>query len=213
MFGKVRTCVLNMPMNEGQGHPHDSSGYGNNGTNNGADWVSGDFGWAMEFNGSTDYINCGNKASIIPGTSDFTLSIWAKLNDVPVSDYPVLFGKGDADAGEWMFRFTTAAQISFHASATYASCVIPNAVGTWRRYDFVREGNDCYIYCDGVEVGTDTLVAVDLTTTKDLRIGNADGQPNRYLGGNIDDVSIYNRPRSAAEILDYWNATKARYGR
>jgi hypothetical protein len=65
MIGKVRNCVLNMPMNEGQGHPHDSSGYGNNGINYGADWVSGDFGWALEFvSANNDYVDCGNPTSL-----------------------------------------------------------------------------------------------------------------------------------------------------
>lgn len=212
MIRKSLTCVLNMPMNEGQGHPHDSSGFGNNGTNNGADWVSGDYGWALDFNGTSDYVNCGTDTSIVPCTSDFTLLAWAKLDDIPGGTYPAIFGKGDTGGGEWMFRFNTTTAMSFYASATYAPCIIPNAVDTWRRYAFVREGNDCYIYCDGVEVGSDTLVAVNLTSGKHLRIGNADAAAHRFINGSIADTRMYNRPWSPTEVTNDWNATKTRYG-
>ena len=49
--------ILHLPMKEGDGTTaYDSSRYGNDGTLTGCKWVEN----GLEFNGSSDYVDCGN---------------------------------------------------------------------------------------------------------------------------------------------------------
>ena len=204
-------CVLHFAMNEGHGDKvQDLSMNGNHGTLNNfvfpptveRGWNPGQTGIELKFDGTNDYVNCGHSESITPGTSDFTLSAMAKLDDVAAATFTALFGKGDTGAGEWMFRFNSTTEMSFYSGATYAACVVPNIVDGWQHYCFVRSGGDCHIYAEGIEYGSDPI-AVNLTTTKDLRIGNADGAVNRFIDGMIDQPRIMNRAWTAKEVKDY----------
>ncbi|HAI73811.1 MAG TPA: hypothetical protein DCS28_03005 [Candidatus Moranbacteria bacterium] len=55
---------------------YDRSGQNNNGTISGATAVMGKRGQALSFNGTTDYVNCGNV-----GTGIQTVSFWIKTDD------------------------------------------------------------------------------------------------------------------------------------
>ena len=65
-------------FDEGRGNiAKDSSGEGNDGRIFGATWAKGKSGYALYFDGKTDYVDCGNKESLNAiGSSDFTLGAW-----------------------------------------------------------------------------------------------------------------------------------------
>jgi len=44
----------------GGDHLHDFSPYDNHGTLNGPVWKDGRYGWALEFDGVDDYVDCGD---------------------------------------------------------------------------------------------------------------------------------------------------------
>ncbi|MFX0205050.1 MAG: LamG-like jellyroll fold domain-containing protein, partial [Candidatus Hodarchaeota archaeon] len=71
----------------------DSSGNGNSGTGYGTAWVSGieHNRNALDFNGSSDYINCGNDVSL-QITGPITVEIWFKIDSL--NRYQVLLAKG-----------------------------------------------------------------------------------------------------------------------
>ena len=71
------------PMQEGSGNKvFDLSGNGNNGTLISAlTWVLGEYGPAINFPGSDDYINVGSGASIDVSTNNFTIVIYGKSVD------------------------------------------------------------------------------------------------------------------------------------
>ena len=77
----VRTCKLNLPINEGQGSTiHDSSGYGNHGTIYGATWTKGSYGYGLYFDGTDDYVDCGNNDLGI--TTQVTQIAWVRFDEV-----------------------------------------------------------------------------------------------------------------------------------
>ncbi|MFH1101066.1 MAG: DUF2341 domain-containing protein [Methanobacteriota archaeon] len=69
-------------LNEGSGTLSESTSYGNNGTayNNPTYQVPGKIAGAMQFDGSDDYVSCGDPAdgSLDFGTGDFTVECWVK---------------------------------------------------------------------------------------------------------------------------------------
>jgi hypothetical protein len=73
------------------GNTADSSGNGNNGTNNGATLTTDRFGnanRAYSFNGSTQYIDVGTMSFNLP----LTASVWMKSSVVNTVDYTSLIG-------------------------------------------------------------------------------------------------------------------------
>ena len=67
--------VLHIPMNEGAGTTaYDASRYGNDGALTGCKWVE----HGLEFNGTSDYVDCGNNASLQFNVNDFSIGIWLK---------------------------------------------------------------------------------------------------------------------------------------
>ncbi|MEJ2704078.1 MAG: hypothetical protein P8Z79_16710 [Sedimentisphaerales bacterium] len=66
-------------LDEGTGDvTEDASGNGNDGTLISApEWVAGHFGNALEFNGSSSYVNCGNAETL--NTEVFSVSFWCNI--------------------------------------------------------------------------------------------------------------------------------------
>ena len=198
-------------MNEGQGHPHDSSGYGNNGTNNGADWVSGDFGWALEFNGTSDYVDCGNDASL-DITDAITISAWVKSpNWRPTAVYRAIANKDTYG----LYIGNTVNKILFQVKLLTDVQVYTGILdtATWYHitgtYDKNGGSDNLKMYVNGSLVESKTYTGSISSTVLKFDIGK---YGNDYFNGSIKQVYIFNRALSATEILAYFNATKARYG-
>jgi hypothetical protein len=68
-------------LDEGAGTiAHDASGGANDGTFNGDPaWVAGRFGGALEFDGSGDYLDCGNDPSL--DLTRWTITFWLNANE------------------------------------------------------------------------------------------------------------------------------------
>ena len=88
--------VAHWPLDEGgDGTARDASGNGNDGTLNGPTWDSGKFGGALSFDGSNDFVDCGNSSTLDFGTGDFTVSAWIKTADRAGE---TIFGNGGDNA-------------------------------------------------------------------------------------------------------------------
>jgi hypothetical protein len=76
-------------------------------------------------------------------------------------------------------------------------------VGTW-------DGANLKLYVNGVERGTTPLTSIAIGTSPILTIGRAyDG--SRYVNDRFANINVYNRALSTAEVLQNYNATKARF--
>jgi hypothetical protein len=85
--------VAHWKFNEGSGNvAHDTSGNGNDGTFVGdPQWAAGKIGGALEFNGSSDYIEVPFSESLrVINQGDFSIAAWFRLNEIP-SEYKVVF--------------------------------------------------------------------------------------------------------------------------
>jgi len=89
----------------------DSSGYGNNGileNSDGDEWVEGRFGQALEFDGSDDYVDCGNDSSL--NTPDaITIEAWIK----PFANNKRIVSKDDGSSSrEYMLKIRSDNQMT-----------------------------------------------------------------------------------------------------
>ena len=186
---------------------YDNTTHGLNGTLCGnmtdANWVSGKFGNALDFDGVDDYVNCGNDPSL-QLTGDLTLSLWIKPDNLNQRQNPL----HKDNLGEFSLVIEPNGQLSYvHDRANWcgAGLLLPGTIqnGIWQHIIITRDVATRTIkgYYNGELKVTNIYPsnAVPHASSNPLKIGNG------YAGfftGEIDDVRIYSRSLDWQEILD-----------
>ena len=70
----------------------------------------------------------------------------------------------------------------------------------WHHMAGVKDGSDLRLYLDGVEIAVSTTTD-DFPVTFFIALGQLQVTPTRYLQGYLDDVRLYDRALSAAEVV------------
>ena len=187
---------------------NDGSGNGNTGAVNAATWATGKYGGALSFNGSSSYVDLGNP-SALNLTGSMTLSAWVMATSTPPDDGQII-AKSDNVSG-WQLKTTADTGVE-----TFGVAVSPDGTSHVQRYSqTVRALNTWYyvagvynasaqtldIYVNGaLDNGTlkGTVPASQFDSSVNVNIGARSG--GFYFNGLIDEVRIYNRALSAAEI-------------
>ncbi len=197
-------------FDEGSGTTaYDSSGNGNDGTvNGGAQWVAGQLGGALEFNGSNSYVS----APHIPLNSrSFTITMW--VNPVLYTDQTVVFGQVQTGSQNLSMHYRLwgdgRVRMGFYSNDldTVAGTVADNNwyhITFW--YDF--ENQTRRVYINGAQEAEDNGGPY-LGTSGDTRIGQWNN--NQWFQGIIDDVRIYTRALTDVEILGVMAGGGAEY--
>ena len=205
-------------FNENSGSSaYDSSGRGNNGTINGAEWADGEYNSALSFDWSAnDHIDCGNDPSLdLTNTSDFTLELWAKKDSDPSSGNVMgLAGKSVKYAIDYYFipnklragiRNTTDGQYIITADA-------PNDLLDWTYVVFTYESEEAdgmKLYVNGDLKASRTTVGLSdfSDPSRHFQIsGPATGGTVRKFNGKIDEVKVYSRALDGSEIAERYQA-------
>jgi gliding motility-associated-like protein len=189
------------------GNANDVSGNNNNGTVNGATLTADRFGnanSAYAFNGSS-FIDLGNIAGVGYSTSqDITMSFWINegASGTVISKYTNL----DApNSNFFMSKSVSAAQLAGNGTN---SITANNLIDyRWTNYVFIAASgtNKSFLYRNGVLVATGTLNANGTLSATKLMLGKLMGSPSNFFTGKIDDVFIYNRALTVAEIAQLSN--------
>ncbi len=182
----------------------DASGNGNNGTlvnMTPANAVMGVIGQALSFNGTNQYVNVGiNNMPAINGPQ--TISLWMRYSSVPTTIQDLFSHWGNNAYSQLSFRSPT--DFGLHrggGGAVVDSSVIPSP-GAWHYIVYTYDGTTNRIYVDGVQTGASTNVP-DIGATQYADIASWSG--GELFNGSIDDVRIYNRALSAAEVKQLYN--------
>jgi hypothetical protein len=200
---------------------NDVSGNNNNGTlTNGPNFVPNIQGGYFNFDGTDDFVNCGN-ASSFNILRTVTMELWFKVNGFG-SPWTNIFGKMNAD-GDSSTRCYTA----FINSAGYVHFVTADSsgqehldstnfisTGVWYHWIGVINRNTGVLeqYVNGGLNATGGVRATNIVTNSDpVRVGYAGGYYQRY-NGLVSIARIYNRAFSADEVLQNYNAQKSRFG-
>ena len=193
-------------FNEGSGTVvNDASGNGNNGTINGATWTtSGKYGNALNFNGTNALVTINNAASL-QLTTGMTLEAWV---------YPTVTGPWWGDViykgNDNYYLEGTSNPSGFpamggtlpNAPPLYGTGVL--ALNTWTHLAATYDGATMRLYVNGVQVASRAQTGTIVTSTNPLQIGG-DSIYGQYFTGRIDEVRIYNRALSAAQIQSDMN--------
>ena len=168
-------------------------------------------GW--KFNGSSDYINCGNDASL-DITDAITIEMWVKPNTVSGSN-GYLISKNNLDSSDNQYAIHTVnGRAKYYGSGLPFTPfgVIPYNV--WTYVVFTRtSGGIGQFYINGTVSGDPS--ACDMPSkTFPVRLGCRWDQgttPFLCFNGAIGEIRIYNREISANEVLALFNGTKKFY--
>ena len=197
----------------------DSSGNGNTGTlvnmSQTTSPVLGKIGQALNFNGTNQYVDVSNQSHF--ALSTYTISAWVNANAVPpVGSWWTILSKGDNGP----FHIQTQSNTSCGSGGEFGvgwntgswqdicSGIVP-VVGRWYHVVVTSDGLNVVLYVNGVQKGTKALGTPN-QNSYDVAIGTNLETGGRYWNGLIDDVRIYNRALSAADVARLYTAGAAR---
>jgi prepilin-type N-terminal cleavage/methylation domain-containing protein len=197
------------PMDEGNGTvAGDLSGNGNTGTTSGmVSWITGKIGLGIQT--TFGNIQISDSPSLRPA-SNFTLMAWINIPYLTQSSYPAYVIKLNSVSSSNVsydldlnpseqFRSRVDTNISLN---NVAQTSVMSDDGLWHQVALVYNGSTAMTYVDGISKSSIPVSGTVIYDNGSLRIG-AMG----YVT-DIDDVRIYSRALSAAEVQALYNAEK-----
>jgi hypothetical protein len=186
----------------------DSSGNNLTGTIAGATWTTGGmYGNALSFNGTSSYVDLGNPTGL-QLTGSITIEAWVKAAANPSNDGEIV---AKASTAGWLLKTTPdtgpetfGIRLSANSSTNiqrYSTTV--RSLSTWYHvagvYDAVAQTLSTYVN-GALDNGTllGTVPAAQYNANVNVNIGRR--VSGYYFNGVIDEVRIYNRALSQAEI-------------
>jgi hypothetical protein len=204
----LETVVGMWLFDEGDGDvAEDSSGNGNDGTLEGAKWVDGKFGKALEFNGASDYVDTGNDPiTDTVGTTILSISAWVKratdtsrlLVAIRRSPGGYVLGVGILGAATNQIKMTKYAVVDIYLGDFPQDIDWHHLAGVWD-----ERGQTAYI--DGVvNAESGNTANFSSASVGHLLIGGDTGDQG-YTDGAIDDVAIFNVALTEDDVNDIMN--------
>jgi chitodextrinase len=180
----------------------DSSGNGRTGTIAGATWTAGHFGAGLDFDGVNDRIDLPGLGTFYD--TGFTLEAWVRKR-TSKSDVTVLGTWVGGDGGGPMIWVHHAAGRYYQTLSTGAANYLDSgrapAVGAWQHLAATYDGATARFYVDGTQVATRSFTG-NVGDSNVWRIGAYGPSATGFFDGTIDEVRVYNRALTAAEVAE-----------
>jgi beta-lactam-binding protein with PASTA domain len=206
----------------------DSSASARNGTIRQALRVPGKFGRALSFDGVDDWVTVADTtASPFDLTTGMTVSAW--VNPTLMSGWETILMKERGIAGEGLLSYALYAHdgaplavgqpvpagyvrvtpvLSTTDRAVRGTAALP--LNTWTHLATTYDGANQRFYVNGVLVGTTAGTGSIVVSNGSIRIGGNASSTGEFFQGLIDEVRVYNRALSAAEITTDMNTAIVR---
>ncbi|MEP7243584.1 MAG: LamG-like jellyroll fold domain-containing protein [Gammaproteobacteria bacterium] len=177
-------------------------------------WTSGKLDGALNFDGVDDALNCGSGGTLA-ALAQMTISAWVNLATVGEGGLGRILQKGTGGNPSAGWRLVTLGTKQLEFAVDYSggdldrvSSVNAFSFGTWTHVAVTWSGTaaatDVHLFVNGVEVGypdggDNGVGNRDSDGGAPLWIGNT-SKGSATTNGKIDDVRVYDRVLSAAEI-------------
>ena len=198
---------------------------------NGAAFTRGKVGQAFQLNGAKDYVLVADSESLNI-TGDLTLDAWLNLSSSngeqespPAADRTIIDKRNDANTmvtysffieGDTSSAETAKAPLRFLVKSPEKSVASSHSIkwepDTWYHVAAVKSDDTVTFYRDGVVAGKEVLAAPSAPTPgSSLAIGASPlaRGVSFPIRGLLDEVAIFNRALSAAEIKAIFKAGRA----
>lgn len=184
-----------------------------NGTNFGATaGVPGKIGTAYKF------ADTSSQHIVIPDDNDFdtadlTISWWMNVTvfstRAPISKNSGIggdrsWGASVQQAGNYFFEIRNSGDTAYSVSNSFG-----HTINEWHLHTITYDGDDLKYYIDGGNVQTNPAAtgSIDFSTV-DIWIGSGVDSSSNTFGGLMDEIGIWNRSLSPAEVSLLWNDGK-----
>jgi len=174
-------------------------------------WIDGKYSCALDFDGSNDYVDIGDKSDL-DFVDSFSISAWIKTTQTS-GQYPSIAGKGHLQAGVngygLFLNSDDSYDIYFQARNSDIICQADGGSvndGEWHLITGVRDHseNTSKIYVDGILKGTATAtLSSGYSSAAYFGIGRRHSPSLGWqfpFDGVIDDVRVYSRALTAGEV-------------
>ena len=205
----------------GDGNANDIQGTNNGRLVNGTTFATGEVGMAFNFNGVTNQVNVGG---IFPSlTNTFTMVLWARptaaltataqattgVTGLTGQRYAIFPRHGTSSygtnhTGAGISIGTNGVSVFEHADNLLASpLVYSGSITGWAYIAVVYQNGQPQLYINGILKQTGLKSPYNVHPSADM------GGPYGFYSGAADEVGVYNRALSAAEIQSIYNAGSA----
>jgi len=202
------------------GNANDLSGNANNGTVYGASLTTDRFGnsnQAYSFNGINNTIDVPNSGTLDFSSDQFSFSFWMRISAYPVNGTGSEFinkysGIGATDKGfmlvldsngnQFIYRYADASTTGGWGIESLSYSYFPS-LGTWLHIVVTTNSGYDKLYLNGNLVSSNTTkhnFNIGANTAILRFGGNTPQNPGPYFNGSLDDIRIYNRPLTTAEV-------------
>lgn len=198
------------------GNANDETENDNNGIVNGATLTTDRFGVAAKayaFDGINDKISSNVGSSFY--SEHKTISFWAKISGSGI-DNPRMVGVGPAGSPYQYYSLilegtASPRRIWFFSSNSLEQSFSATSVADnsgWHNYQVTFDGHKVKVFIDGVlDKETNTTGSLANFSNAVLQIGSSDNGLDPFQG-SLDELRIYNRALSDAEVQAIYNAEK-----
>jgi hypothetical protein len=197
----------------------DHSGTGNDGTIKGApQQIDGPFGKALQFGGLDDCVDCGNAPSL-DLTEKVTLACWVKTTDAGDPAGGQMGGQNHYISKHNSYQVKHRTNLLIFAiwdnGAPYATRIsIDKSFNEeWHHVVGTYDGKVLRTYVDGKMEGEAAHVGDIDRISLNVNIGKNPNQNDQNMKGGIDEVQIYNRDLTAAQVLEVFAGGVASFAR
>jgi hypothetical protein len=188
-------------LDEGKGDiAEDASGNGNDGTlGGGPTWIDGVYGKALDFSGSSSYVDCGNAEAL--NVEVFSVSFWCNITSTQSWNHMISRGEhhggGNPGAVNWGVMMYDAQETILYETfndTVKPSISVNTTIGEWHHVVATHDGATMQLYHDGQLAGTSPTTGIMLDENLAFIIGaqSRAGGPSDYFNGSIDEVGYFN---------------------
>ncbi len=173
-------------------------------------------GYMLDFDGSEDYVEIPDEDRFDFGTDDFTVEFWFKSDNKPTSGSDFLLAKlesGQLNGWSVIARDASGShhlmfQLKNGTTGLNAETDADWIDGRWHHVAAFRNGNNQYIYVDGIGSSNNPVTGADnydVSNDRDFGIGArlSSAGDNSHFKGNVDEVRIWNVALSETEIRNW----------
>ena len=180
----------------------DATGNGHAGTISGATWsTSGRFNNALSFDGTNDWVTMADAAGL-DLTTAMTLEAW--VNPSALSGWQtVIMKERPGGLAYTLYAHDNAPRPSAYINTGGGDAQAIGATGlplnTWTHLAVTYDGATLRLFVNGAQAGSQAASGSIISSTSPLRVGG-NSLWGEYFSGLIDEVRIYSRVLTAAEI-------------
>lgn len=206
----------------------DLSREGNNGTLTNGPTFNSEKGGSIVFDGVNDFTDFGNILNL--GTNNCTINVWLKINSSWASDFRTIVSKAFYGAQNYRYAMFISSnrQLQAFLQGNGGPDIMPSTISTLNLNEWymctmtINRGSSIELYINGnlqTLSGTATISQwnnLNFQSNNPFRVGsytfNDNITPNLNFPGSISIVQMYFRSLTSQEILQNYNATRARFG-